>query len=249
MDSAAEFLRDAPKELHYLFDVVHFILCIQGDRDDMGESFHVASRTNPLASWFSSMMACFAGGILVSPLCGEPILSAFNDSLKVAIATLLWFLICYTPQDLSYQVIKLFPVKLVLYAVKAMYYPKKVLAGMKHAEHVLPGNILAMLIIAVCKGNGSGVLKPACRLVRGVWRPLSNEFITPSITTKYCLVACLVFYLAPGDLTYVAIAALFLSMKVGPLLGVPVDLFTPLENTVCPLVLGAPDADNKKKQK
>merc|ERR1719244_1691155 len=194
-------------------------------------------------------MACFAGGLLVNPICGEPVLAALGDSYKLAMATALWFALYYCPQDLVYNVSKMFPVRIIMYTIKGLYYPKKVLAGMKHAQHELPGNFLAMLIIAVCKGNGSGVLKPVCRLVRGVWRPLSNEFITPSITTKYCLVACLVFYLAPGDLTYVAIAALFLSMKVGPLLGVPVDLFTPLENTVCPLVLGAPDADNKKKQK
>jgi len=248
MDSAAEFIRDAPKDLHYVFDVVHFILCIQGDRDDMGESFHVTSRTNPLASWLSSMMACFAGGILVSPMCGESVLSAFNDGTKLLIATILWFLLFYTPQDLAQQVTKVFPVKLMLYTIKALYYPKKVLAGMKHAQHVLPGNVLAMIVIAVCKGNGSGVLKPVCRLVRGVWRPLSTELIVPSLTTKYCVVACLLLFFVPGDLTYVAVAGLFLSMKVGPLLGVPVDLFTPIENMICPIVLGSPDVD-KKKQK
>ena len=37
---------------------------------------------------------------------------------------------------------KIFPVRFVLYLIKALYYPKKVLAGMKHAGHVLPGNFL-----------------------------------------------------------------------------------------------------------
>ena len=37
---------------------------------------------------------------------------------------------------------KIFPVRIVLYLIKALYYPKKVLAGMKHAGHVLPGNFL-----------------------------------------------------------------------------------------------------------
>ena len=104
------------------------------------------------------------------------------------------------------------------------------------------------------QGNGSGILKPVCRLVRGVWRPISSELLMPSLTTKvqfyflvsgnccllsavccllslllkcrqppysdltncfqYCLVATLMFFLLPGELTYVAIAGLFLAMKV-----------------------------------
>jgi len=58
--------------------------------------------------------------------------------------------------------------------------------------------------------------------------------------------AALLFYLLPGDVTYVAVAGLFLTMKVGPLFGVPVDLFSPLENKICPLILGLPDQDQKK---
>lgn len=247
MDSAADVLRDLPKDFHYVFDIVHFILCIQHDRDDMGDSFIPTSRTHPLASWFSSMVACFAGGILVSPLCGEPILSAFDDGIKLLIATGLWFILYYSPQDIVYQMSKMFPVKFMMYCIKGLYYPKKVLAGMKHAKHVLPGNYLALVVIACCKGNGSGLVKPLCRLIRGVWRPLSSEVLVPSLTTKYCMVACLLLTFLPGDVTYVAVAGLFLAMKVGPLLGVPVDLFTPLEHFIAPLVFGVPEEKKKDK--
>ena len=59
--------------------------------------------------------------------------------------------------------------------------------------------------------------------------------------------AALLLYLVPGDATYIAVAGLFLSMKVGkigmiviikaflqvgPLFGVPVDMFSPVENKV-----------------
>jgi hypothetical protein len=50
------------------------------------------------------MLSCFAGGVLVAPLCGEPLLAAFADGAKVLIASLLWFLIYYTPHDLTYHV-------------------------------------------------------------------------------------------------------------------------------------------------
>merc|ERR1712227_367438 len=120
----------------------------------------------------SAMMACFAGGLLVNPLCGEPMLAALGDSLKLAMATVLWFLLYYCPQDLAYQFSKMFPVRIIMYCIKGLYYPKKVLAGMKHAAHVLPGNFLAMLLVAVCKGNGSGIqaiLPPGPRSVDTQW--------------------------------------------------------------------------------
>merc|ERR1711962_1806789 len=125
METAADTLRDLPVDFHYVFDIVHFILCIQGDRADLGDSFEMTSKQHPLASWMSAMLSCFAGGLLVAPLCGEPLLGAVGDNTKVCIATLLWFLLYYSPQDMCYQVTKMFPVRLCLYIVKGVYYPKK----------------------------------------------------------------------------------------------------------------------------
>ena len=36
----------------------------------------------------------------------------------------------------------MFPVRAIMYSIKGLYYPKKVLAGMRHASHALPGNFL-----------------------------------------------------------------------------------------------------------
>merc|ERR1712106_898697 len=148
MDSAADTLKDLPVDYHYVFDLVHFILCIQGDRADLGDSFEATSKLHPLASWTSAMLSCFAGGLLVNPLCGEPLLAALGDSTKLAMATLIWFLLYYCPQDLAFQFSKMFPVRIMMYTIKGIYYPKKVVAGMKHAAHVLPGNFLALMVVA-----------------------------------------------------------------------------------------------------
>jgi len=248
MDSAAQVLSSLPADFHHVFDLVHFILAVQADRQDMGDGFESLSRQHPLASWVSAMMACFAGGLLVNPLCGEPLLAALGDSLKVWMATVVWLVLYYCPQDLAFQFSKIFPVRIILYTIKALYYPKKVLAGIKHAAQVLPGNFLALLVLAVCKGNGSGIIKPFCRLVRGVWSPSGFETLIPSVTSKYCLLAAILLTILPGDITYVATAGLFLTMKLGPLFGVPVDLFTPVENKVCPLILGVPQTEQKKSE-
>merc|ERR1711890_181930 len=100
---------------------------------------------------------------------------------------------------------------------------------MKHAKHALPGNFLALVLLACCKGNGSGIIKPFCRLVRGVWTPSSWETLLPSVCTKYCILSTLLLTLLPGDLTYVLVCGLFLAMKVGPLFTVPWTCFHQLK--------------------
>merc|ERR1711963_988698 len=91
MESAAETLQNLPGDCHLLFDLVHFVLCIQADRADLGDGFEATSKLHPLASWVSAMMSCFAGGLLVNPLCGEPVLAALGDSLKLVMATVSGF--------------------------------------------------------------------------------------------------------------------------------------------------------------
>ena len=47
-----------------------------------------------------------------------------------------------------------------------MYYPKKILGGIKHAKFIFKKNIIAGIVIATLKGNGSGIIKPFARLAR-----------------------------------------------------------------------------------
>ena len=84
-----------------------------------------------------------------------------------------------------------------------------------------------------------------------IFREISMTPLMPTHSAQYCLLAALLLHALPHDGTYVAVAGLFLAMKVasqtpdcllltlhlsisqvGPLFGVPVDLFSPLENKV-----------------
>ena len=70
------------------------------------------------ASWLAALLVCFAGGFLVNPLCGEPVLEVLGDPLRLTIFTILWYLMFYTPGDHIYNLSKLKPVKLVFYILK-----------------------------------------------------------------------------------------------------------------------------------
>ncbi len=174
----------------------------------------------------------------MSPLCGEPVLETINDPLRLAVFTLLWFLMFYVPGDFVYTLSKVKPVKIGLYVLKGLYYPKKIVAGIKHAKHIFHGNLIAYVVVATVKANGSGFIKPVARLVRGATNDIAGcfESLKPSVTTKYCFICAVLYTLLPGDLIYILIAGLLVTMKAGPLFSLPVDVFKPFEDKVCPLV-------------
>ena len=194
------------------------------------------------------MMVCFAGALLVNPLCGESPLEALEDPLRIGIATVLWYLMFYSPKDLIYILSMKFPVKVPLYLIKGLYYPKKILGGIKHAKHIFAKhNVLATILIATLKANGSGFIKPFARMARGTTSNIASclETMKPSLATKYCLVCAIAYVLFPGDLTYIIISGLLVTMKAGPLLKIPVDGFSPVENKIAPLVFRKTDDEKK----
>lgn len=237
MEEVADFLYDLPKDYGLAFDIVHYIVSLQGERADLGDDFESVTKLNPLASWISSMMVCFAGGILAAPLCGEPMLSALvDDPMRLLIATALWYMMFYFPKDMIYKASK--QAKIPLYTIKGLYYPKKILSGIKHAKHIFKQNPLAAVVIATVKGNGSGLIKPFARLARGRWSPDVFESIKPSLTTKYCFLCALIYVYFPWDVTYVLIVGILITMKVGPLFNVSMDPFTVTEHKIAPFVFG-----------
>ena len=193
------------------------------------------------------MMVCFAGGLLVAPLCGEPVLPALvDDPVRLLIASALWYVMFYSPKDLAYDLSK--KAKLPLYVVKGMYYPKKVLAGISHAKHVFKRNILAGVVIATCKGNGSGLIKPFARLARGKWSPDVFESVKPSLTTKYCAVFALIYSFFPWDSVFVVMTIAMVTMKVGPLLDKDVDPFVKVEDKIAPILFGKKAEKDKEEE-
>ena len=205
---------------------------------------------NPVqASWVSAMVVCFAGTLLVNPICGESPLEFLQDPVRLGIATVLWYLMFYSPKDIVFQASKKFPIRLPLYVIKGMYYPKKILAGLKHAKHVLDKkNWLGAVVIATLKANGSGFIKPLARFARGSTSNLADclESMKPSVTSKYCFVCALLYALLPGDATYIAMVGLLVTMKAGPLLNVPVDGFAVAESKLVPLVFRKIDDEKKE---
>lgn len=243
MEAVADMLYDLPKNYGVVFDVAHYIVCLQAERADIGPDFEKLSLNNPLASYVSAMMVCFAGPILINPLCGgsnSSPLQFLDDPLRVVIASVLWYLIYFSPNDFAYTLSKKLGAKVPLYVLKGLYYPKKIVAGIKHAKHTLDKrNWLAAIVVGTMKANGSGFIKPLARLVRGAPNITDGlESLNPSVTTKMCFSCACIYTLFPSDIAYISMAGLLVAMKVGPLFDFKTidKSFHALDQKVMPLI-------------
>ena len=48
MEAIADLLYDIPKDYGLVFDIAHYIVCLQGERADLGDGFEKLTRNNPL---------------------------------------------------------------------------------------------------------------------------------------------------------------------------------------------------------
>lgn len=228
------------------FDIAHSVLCALAVREDLGPGAQAFSRKHPMSCWLSTMLVIFAGGMLCNGLLGEPILAPLKNTPQLIVATVVWYIIFYTPFDIGYKVAKFLPVKVVFSAMKEVYRCKKVYDGVTHAAKIYPNAYVIMILIGTLKGNGAGFTKILERLIRGVWTPTAMEFMQPSFYTKSCLAASIIFVLdkktdlisAPHALVYFGIVIFFVYFKLSSILLGIHDPFIPFENLFCALFLG-----------
>ncbi|KRZ68089.1 Trimeric intracellular cation channel type B-A [Trichinella papuae] len=232
-------------KLYPYFDIAHYIMMTMSVREDLGSGAVVFSRKHPLSCWFSSMLMCFAGFILSNFLLGEPIVTAFMRHSDVLLATAVWYIVFYSPFDIAYKTVKFFPIKLILLISKEIHRTSKVYSAVVHAMQLYPNSYLIMAILGVAKGAGSGIIRTFEQLVRGSWSPLTNEFLRPSLTTKSCIVASVIFILEkmnviplPHEAVYTVVVSFFIHFKLSSfVLGIH-DPFLPFENLFCAIFMG-----------
>lgn len=80
------------------------LLCALAVREDLGPGAQAFSRKHPLACWLSTMLMIFSGGMVANGLLGEPILAPLKNSPQLYVATIVWYIVFYTPFDIGYKV-------------------------------------------------------------------------------------------------------------------------------------------------
>lgn len=175
------------------FDMAHYIVSIMALREQPGVL--EVSRVSPLACWFSSMLFCFGGAVLSAVMLAEPAIAPLSNSTSVLLASITWYLVFYCPMDLVYCCAALLPLRLVLSGMKEVTRTWKVLGGVTQAHGKYKDSLLVMIAVGWAKGAGGGLISNFEQLVRGVWKPETNELLKMSYPTKITLIGAVLFAL------------------------------------------------------
>ncbi|EYB96444.1 hypothetical protein Y032_0150g2756 [Ancylostoma ceylanicum] len=109
------------------FDVAHYLLMCESVRADLGASSLPFSRRHPFSCWLSSMLMCFAGGLLACFMLGEPVITPFRRHDDILLASLVWYGVFYSPFDIVHKLISFKLIKVVVSIAKEVQRTHKVL--------------------------------------------------------------------------------------------------------------------------
>ncbi|XP_034760769.2 trimeric intracellular cation channel type B-like isoform X1 [Acipenser ruthenus] len=179
--------------MYPLFDAAHYIVSVMALREQPG-AVDVARRS-PFACWISAMIYCFGGAVLSGLFLAEPALLPFSNTSNIVLASIIWYLVFYFPMDLVYKFTAFLPLRLVLASMKEVTRTWKVVGGVAHARARYEEGWLVMIAVGWAKGAGGGLMSNFEQLVRGVWKPETNELLKMSYPVKVTLVGSVLFTL------------------------------------------------------
>ncbi|XP_010212734.1 PREDICTED: trimeric intracellular cation channel type A [Tinamus guttatus] len=202
------------------------------------------SRRSPFASWLCAMLHCFGSYILADLLLGESPLHYFSNHSSVVLATAVWYLIFFCPMNLFYKCVSFLPMKLVFVAMKEVVRVRKIAAGVHHAHH---HGWLVMMATGWVKGSGVALMSNFEQLLRGVWKPETNEILHMSFPTKASLYGTLLFTLQQTHWLPISEANLIFFFTMFMIVckvfmtatHSHASPFAPIEDFICPVFFGS----------
>ncbi|NWV29077.1 T38BA protein, partial [Origma solitaria] len=150
---------------------------------------------SPLACWFSAMLYCFGGSVLSSLMLGEPPVEFLAKTVNILLASSVWYLVFYCPGDLFYRCFSFLPLCLLVAGMKEVTRTWKITDGIAHAATVYKDAWLVMVAVGWARGAGGGLISNFEQLVRGVWKPETNELLKMSYPVKVTLIGAVIFTL------------------------------------------------------
>ncbi|XP_048022531.1 trimeric intracellular cation channel type B [Megalobrama amblycephala] len=175
------------------FDMAHYIISVMSLREQPG-ALDVSQRS-PFACWFSSMLYCFGGAVLSALMMADAPVAPLSNTTNLLLASLMWYLVFYCPLDAVYSLASILPVRLVLTGMKEVTRTWKVLGGVTQAGRKYKDGLFVMIAVGWAKGAGGGLISNFEQLVRGVWKPETNELLKMSYPTKITLLGSVLFSL------------------------------------------------------
>jgi len=233
-------------KMYPYFDVAHYILTISSLREDLGPGYTTFSRRHPLSCWLSSMLVCFAGSFLANFLLGEPIVAVLKKQEDIILASIVWYMIFYSPFDIAFTFSHILPVKTILSILKECQRAYKIHHGVSYAARLYPNSHFIHVLVGTAKGAGTGIVRSFGQLViKGLWIPTQSELLRPSFTSKSCVFCSILltvhksgFVYLPHEIIYLGIVLFFVYFKLSAILLNVTEPLAPIENIFCAIFMG-----------
>uniref|UniRef100_A0A8D0L6Q8 Transmembrane protein 38B n=1 Tax=Sphenodon punctatus TaxID=8508 RepID=A0A8D0L6Q8_SPHPU len=193
MDLGQVPLRFSRLSMFPFFDLAHYAASVMSLKEQRG-SVEVSCQS-PIACWFSAMLYCFGGSVLSSMMLGEPPVGFLANTTNILLASSIWYLVFYCPHDLAYRCVSFLPLRLMVAGMKEVTRTWKITGGVMHAHSHYKNAWLIMIAVGWARGAGGGLISNFEQLVRGVWRPESNELLNMSYPVKVSLAGAVLFTL------------------------------------------------------
>ncbi|XP_053157603.1 trimeric intracellular cation channel type B isoform X2 [Hemicordylus capensis] len=192
------------------------------------------------------MLWCFGGSVLSSLMLAEPPVAFLANATSVLLASSVWYLVFYCPHDLAYCFVSGLPVRLVIAGMAEVTRTWKVMGGVAHAHSHYKNAWIIMIIVGWARGAGGGLISNFEQLVRGVWKPETNELLKMSNPVKFSMVGAVLFtmqhmyYLPIEKPNLMLLYTIFLvgTKVTGMLTGSTSSPFAPLEKALGYLLFG-----------
>ncbi|NXA83292.1 T38BB protein, partial [Thryothorus ludovicianus] len=175
------------------FDLAHYVASVLALKEQQGVL--EVSVQSPLACWFSAMLYCFGGSVLSSLMLGEPPIAFLAKTINILLASSVWYLVFYCPEDIFYRCFSFLPLRFLVAGMKEVTRTWKITDGIAHADIVYKDAWLVMIAVGWARGAGGGLISNFEQLVRGVWKPESNELLHMSYPVKVTLIGAVLFTL------------------------------------------------------
>ncbi|NXI48380.1 T38BA protein, partial [Galbula dea] len=175
------------------FDLAHYVVSVMALKEQRG-AVELSVRS-PVACWFSAMLYCFGGSLLSSMMLAEPPVAFLAKGTNILLASSVWYLVFYCPKDIFCRCFAFLPLRLLVAGMKEVTRTWKIVAGVAHADSHFKDAWLVMVAVGWARGAGSGLICNFEQLVRGVWKPETNELLKMSYPVKVTLIGAVLFTL------------------------------------------------------
>uniref|UniRef100_A0A8D2NFU4 Trimeric intracellular cation channel type A n=1 Tax=Zonotrichia albicollis TaxID=44394 RepID=A0A8D2NFU4_ZONAL len=205
----------------------------------------VSSCRGFFASWFPFRISYKIRNILFSDFPSPAITQP--ATLRTSQTRTNPYLIFFCPMNLFYKCVSFLPVKLILVAMKEVVRVRKISAGVHHAHHLYHHGWFVMVATGWLKGSGVALMSNFEQLLRGVWKPETNEILHMSFPTKASLYGTVLFTLQQTHWLPISEANLIFFFSMFMIVckvfmtatHSHASPFAPLENLLCPVLFGS----------